>query len=67
MDSRTDVLRETGNLTVYELYFAVVLKDLFRHLRTEASNNYLPKTFERNSTNTRGKTKVYSLRFTLEP
>ena len=57
MDSITDVLREKGFLTAYKLYFAKILKELFRQLRSEAPNNYLPKTLESNSTDTRGKTK----------
>ena len=39
MDSITDVLREKGILSVYELYFAELLKELFRQLRSEAPNN----------------------------
>ena len=57
MDSITDVLREKGILTVYELYLAELLKELFRQLRLEAPNTYLPETLESNSTKTRGKTK----------
>ena len=57
MDSITDVLREKGILTVYELYFAELLKELFRQLRSEAPNTYLPETLKSNSTDTRGKTK----------
>ena len=44
-------------LTVYELHFAELLKELFSQLWSEAPNNYLPTTFENNSTDTRGKTK----------
>ena len=50
-------MREKGILTVYELYLAELLKELFRQLRSEAPNTYLPETLESNSTNTRGKTK----------
>ena len=57
MDSITDVLREKGILTVYELHFAELLKELFRQLRSEAPNTYLPETLKSNSTDTRGKTK----------
>ena len=57
MDSITDVLREKGILTVYDLYLAELLQELFRQLRSEAPNTYLPETLESNSTNTRGKTK----------
>ena len=57
MDSITDVLREKGILTVYGLYLAELLKELFRQLRSEAPITYLPETLESNSTNTRGKTK----------
>ena len=57
MDSITDILREKGILTVYELYLAELLKELFRQLRSEVPNTYLPETLESNSTNTRGKTK----------
>ena len=57
MDSITNVLREKGSLTVYELYLAELLKELFRQLWSEAPNTYLPKTLESKSTNTRGKTK----------
>ena len=57
MDSKTDVFREKGILTVYELYFAEILKKLFRQFRSEARNTYLPETLESNSTDTRGKTK----------
>ena len=57
MDSITDVLRETGILTVFELYLEELLKELFRQLRSEAPNTYLPETLKSNSTNTRGKTK----------
>ena len=57
MDSITDVLRGKGILTVYELYFAEVLKELFRQLRSVAPNTYLPEILESNSTDTRGKTK----------
>ena len=57
MDSITDFLREKGILTVYELYLAELLKELFRQLRSEAPNTYLPENLESNSTNTRGKTK----------
>ena len=57
MDSITDVLREKGILTVYEFYLAEFLKALFRQLRSEAPNTYLPEILESNSTNTRGKTK----------
>ena len=57
MDSITDVLREKGILTVYELYLAELLKELFRQLRSAAPNTYLAETLESNSTNTRGKTK----------
>ena len=57
MESITDVLRENGILTVYELYFAELLKELFRQLRSEPTNTYLPETLESNSTDTRGKTK----------
>ena len=69
MNSITDVLREKGILTVYELYLAELLKELFRQLRSEAPNTYLPETLESNSTNTRGKTKrllpsIYSVTLT---
>ena len=57
MDSITDVLREKGILTAYELYSAELLKELFRQLRSEAPNTYLPDNLESNSTDTRGKTK----------
>ena len=57
MDSITDFLREKGILTVYELYLAKFLIELFRQLWSEAPNTYLPETLESNSTNTRGKTK----------
>ena len=57
MDSITDVLREKGILTVYELYFAELLKELFSQLRSEAPNTYLPETLKSNSTDTRGKTR----------
>ena len=57
MDSITDVLREKEILTAYELYFAELLKELFRQLLSEAPNNYLAKTFKINSAVTRGKTK----------
>ena len=46
-----------GILTVYELYFAELLKELFRQLRSEAPNTYLPETLESNSTKTTEKTK----------
>ena len=58
VDSITDVLREKGILTVYELYFAELLKELFRQLRSEAPNTYLPEFLESNSTDTRGKIKA---------
>ena len=57
MDSITDVFREKGILTVYELYFAELLKEMFKQLRSEAPNIYPPETLESNSTDTRGKTK----------
>ena len=57
MDSITDVLREKGISTVYEIYFAEFLKELFRQLRSEAPNTHLPETLKSNSTHTRGKTK----------
>ena len=57
MDCVKDVLREKGILTVYELYFAELLKELFRQLRFEAPNIYLPETLESKSTETIGKTK----------
>ena len=57
IDSITDVLREKGILFVYKLYFAELLKELFRQLWFEAPNTYLPVTLESNSTDTRGKTK----------
>ena len=57
MDSITDVLGEKGILTVYKLYFAELLKELFRQVWPEAPNTYLPETLKSNSTDTRGKTK----------
>ena len=57
IDSITDVSREKGILAVYELHFAELLKELFRQLRSEAPNTYLPETAKSNSTDTRGKTK----------
>ena len=71
MDSITDVLREKGNLTVYELYLAELLKESFRQIRSEPPITYLPETLESNSTNTRGKTKglllsIYSRTLTKE-
>ena len=57
MDCITDVLREKGILTVYEFYFAELLKKLFRQLQSEAPNTYLPVTLNSNSTDTGGKTK----------
>ena len=56
-DSTTDVLREKGILTVYELFLTELSKELFRQLWSEAPYTYLPETLENNSTNTRGKTK----------
>ena len=69
MDSITDVLREKGVSTVYELYFAEILEELFRQLRSEAPNTYLPETLESNSTDTRGETEgelpsIYSRKLT---
>ena len=58
MDSITDVFREKGILTSYDLYFAELLKELFRQLQCEAPNTYLPETLEGNSTDTRGTTKA---------
>ena len=57
VDSITDVLREKGILIVYEFYFAEILKELFKQLRSEALKTYLPETLESNSTDTRGNTK----------
>ena len=65
MESITDVLREKGILTVYELYFAELLKELFRQLRSEPPNTYLPETLESNSTDTRGKTMDYYEKSTI--
>ena len=56
-DSITDGFREKGILTVYELYLAELLKELFRHFRSEAPRTYLPEILKSNSTDTRGKTK----------
>ena len=57
MDSITDVLREKGFLTVYEFFFAELLKELFRQLWSEAPNTYLPETLKNNSTDKRRRTK----------
>ena len=69
VDSITDALREKGILTLYELSFAELLKELFRQHRSEAPNSCLPETLESNSTDTRGKTKgllpsIYSRTYT---
>ena len=71
MDSITDVLREKGVLTVYELYFAELLEEFFRQLRSEAPKIYLRETLENDSTDTRGETKgllpsIYSRTITKE-
>ena len=66
MHSITDVLREKGILTVYELYFAEFLKKLFRQLRSEAPKTYIPESLERNLLIREERLRDYSFRFTVE-
>ena len=57
-DSVKEIMIENGIQTVFELYVAELFKELFRQLRYEAPNQYLPEPSTIDShINTRGKEK----------
>ena len=66
IDSITDVLREKGILTVYELYRAELSKELFRQLRSEALIPIYRKLWKVILLIREGRLNDYSLRFTVE-
>ena len=66
MDSITDVVRENGILTVYELYLAELLKELFKQLRSEPPILIYRKLWKVILLIREERLKHYSLRFTVE-
>ena len=66
MDSITDVLREKGISTACELYFAELLKELFRQLWSEAPIPFYRKLWKVILLIREERLNDYSLRFTVE-